>query len=93
MGSHKSCFPERHKVQDKMDANDGDDVDMCTEEETNESDDKRDTSPDEGHEMIAFTPKRKREAAEKANNSIHSLLVKKPQLVTLTMPKTPDVMK
>ena len=49
-----------------------------------------DTLPDAELEVI---PRPVREAAQKANDSIHSLLVKRPQFPTLTMPKTPDVLK
>ena len=48
-------------------------------------------SSDTEHE-VTFKPQR--EAAQRANVSIHSILVKKPrQTLTLTMPKTPDVLK
>lgn len=77
------------ELKEKVDVNDGC-VDMCT-EEPSESDEQVHTSANTEHEM--FAPRRKRLAAEKANNSIHSLLAKKPQSMTLTMPKTPDVMK
>ena len=80
---------ERHKVQDKVDRNDDVDAEMFTDKES-ENDEKMCTSPETELEV---TPRPIREAAQKANNSIHSLLVKKPQLLTLTMPKTPDVMK
>ena len=76
---------ERQKVQDKVE-NDDVDMEMFTDKE-NENDEKMCTSPET---EIEFTPRPIREAAQKANDSIHSLLVKKP---TLTMPKTPDVMK
>ena len=79
---------ERQKVQDKIDVND-DDTEMCTEKE-DESEEKMCTSPDIELEV---TPRPIREAAQKANDSIHSILAKKPQLPTLTMPKTPDVLK
>lgn len=77
---------ERHKVQDKVD-------NMATETCTEEDTEKTYTLPDAELETFVLSPRPKREAAQKANDSIHSLLTKKLQPMTLTMPKTPDVMK
>lgn len=68
------------------------DVDMeaFSSEKESEYDEKMCVPPDT---EIELTPRPIREAAQKANDSIHSLLVKKPQFLSLTMPKTPDVLK
>ena len=66
------------------------DAEMCTEEK-NENDEKTYILTDTNIKTTAVSPRPKREAAQKANSSIHSMLVKKP--MTLTMPKTPDVLK
>ena len=81
---------ERQKVQDKADVNDNEAMDTCTEHDNG---DNAFTSPDTDLKTLVVTPRPKREAAQKANTSIHSLLVKKPSPFTLTMPNTPVVLK
>jgi len=76
---------ERQKIQDLQDAKD---AEMLSEMETDNGEVR--TSADAELEV---TPRPVREAAQKANDSIHSLLFKRPQFPTLTVPKTPDVLK
>ena len=73
---------ERQQVDD-VDVN----MEMCTEEES-KNDEKHILTDTETVTVVSPRPKRK--AAQRANNSIHSMLVKP---MTLTMPKTPDVLK
>ena len=82
---------ERQKA-DRLDADSNMDTEMCTEEE-GENDEKTYNLTDTNIKTIAVPPRPKREAAQKANSYIHSMLVKKLQPMTLTMPKTPDVLK
>ena len=83
---------ERQKVQDKVDVNNDEVMDTCIEQDQDNGDNAS-TTPDTELETFVVTPRPKREAAQKANTSIHSLLVKKPSSFTLTMPNTPVVLK
>ena len=78
---------ERQQV-DKVDVNSNVNMEMCTEEES-ENDEKTCILMDT-ETVTVVSPRPKRKAAQRANISIHSMLVKP---MTLTMPKTPDVLK
>ena len=79
---------ERQQV-DKVDVNSNVNMEMCTEEEESENDEKTYILTDT-ETVTVVSPRPKRKAAQRANSSIHSMLVKP---MTLTMPKTPDVLK
>ena len=87
---------ERHKVQDKVEVNDNVGMDAFSSGKEIEYDEKMCTPPDASPDTcteIELTPRPMREAALKANHSIHSLLVNKSQLLSLTTPETPEVLK